>query len=706
MTTQHEPWVDPDAKTSTWGVAWAQNHVDFLEARGVTREVASERGYRTVTEKATLDRAGFSRAQVRTPGLLVPMRNASGLDAGYQYRPDAPRNGKNGKPIKYETRTGQPVVIDVPTRALADIDDPSVPLWITEGPVKADSACSVELCCIALTGVWNWRGVNSKGGKTIVADFEAIALDGRRVIIAFDSDALSKVSVYDAAQRLSAALVARGARVEYLHLPDSPDVKLGLDDFLARGGTVDKLEALVDSDPGERPTPPTSEPTGIDGHHLTDLGNAHRLIAAHGDSLRYVAKWGRWLAWDGTRFVVDDDDVRVTDLAADVSRRLWQRMGEMSGSERDRHVRWATKSESAGTIASTARLARTVTGTAISHEDLNADPWTLNVENGTIDLKSGALLDHDPNRLITKLAPTRFEPDAPAPTWHGFLETVLPDPEVRAYVQRAAGYSITGDVREQVFMIATGVGRNGKSTMFEAISHVLGEYAVTAPKDLLLQTRHEPHPTSMTTLFRARFASAIETDKGTKLAEAQVKQLVGGDKITARRMREDFWEFEPTHKLWMACNHLPKINGTDLAIWRRIRVIPFDVVIPEADIDLELKSKLQAEAAGILAWLVDGCIAWQGEGLETPAVVAGATQDYRTESNWVHRFCADVGLVIDPGGHASIVGGDLRDLFDRWCRDEGLHVGRREFNEALESAGCEQSRTSTQRIWKGIRRDD
>ncbi len=706
MSIENRPFYDPAAVSSSWGIAWAQNHVDFLEARGVTREIASARGYRTVTEKATLERAGFSKQQVRVPGLLIPMRNAWGQDAGFQYRPDAPRPAKNGKPVKYETRAGQPVVVDVPAAAQIHLDDPSVPLWITEGPVKADSACTAGLCCIALTGVWNFRGVNSKGGKTLVPDFDAIALDGRRVVIAFDSDALTKVSVYDAAQRLAGVLTARGAHVDYLHLPDAPDRKIGLDDYLAEGHDLDELQTLVDADPGERPTPPATEPTGADGHHLTDLGNAHRLVAAHGDSLRYVAKWGRWLAWDGVRFAVDDDDVRVTELAADVPRRLWQLVPNVSGAERDRLVKWATKSESAGTIAATARLARTVSGMSVSHTDLDADAWLLNVENGTIDLRTGQLLDHDPNRLLTKLAPTRFEPGADAPVWTQFLETVLPNPDVRDYVQRLAGYSITGDVREQVFVIATGVGRNGKSTMFDAITAVLGEYAVTAPKDLLLQTRHEPHPTSMTTLFGARFASAIETDKGTKLAEAQVKQLVGGDKITARRMREDFWEFEPTHKLWMACNHLPKINGTDLAIWRRIRVIPFDVVIPEDRIDLELKSKLRAEAPGILAWLVRGCQAWQAEGLETPAVVLAATTDYRTESNWLNRFCSDFSLVIDPGGHAQTTVSEMRDMFERWCRDEGLHLSRREFNEALEMAGCEQSRTSQARVWKGIRRDD
>lgn len=451
----------------------------------------------------------------------------------------------------------------------------------------------------------------------------------------------------------------------------------------------------------------SGDEAGTDGFNMTDLGNAQRLIEHHGAAARYVPKWGNWLVWDGRRFALDHGDVRVTELAADVPRKLWEAAASdnVDRSTRDSQVKWAKRSEAAAVLAAAVRLARSVPGVAIDHDELDADRYLFNVENGTIDLETGRLLPHDPERLMTKLAPVRFDPDATCPTFLAYLDRVLPDPEVRDFFRRAVGYSLSGDVSEQVMFFATGVGANGKSVAMATISALLGDYATTAPKDLLLATRHEPHPTSMTQLFGARFASAIETEAGAKLAEAQVKQLTGGDEITARRMREDFWTYAPTHKLWLACNHLPKINGRDHAIWRRIRVIPFDVIIPANERDPHLAERIRAEASGVLNWAMSGYRAWRSEGLEPPAAVTRATDEYRRQSDWLTRFCSEQGYVIEPGVGSTSTGA-LRDDIERWAKSEGITVGRVELARALEGAGCESARTSMGRLWKGISREE
>lgn len=690
-----------DPGTSTWGIAWQQSHVDYLEARGVDRAVAADRGYRQVADRVQLERAGYSKSVPR-PGLLIPLLNVHGNSAGYQYRPDTP---KPGRP-KFESPSGQRMVIDFPKATIGHLGDPDVDLWITEGPVKADAAVSAGLCCIALLGVYGFRHRNRDGGKTIHPDFEHVAWNGRRVVLAFDADSTSNVKVYDALNRLGGYLVSLGAIVEYLHVPDLGDGKTGIDDYLASGHTVAELETLTSPNLGDRPVPPATEDVGTDGHHFTDLGNAQRLIDLHGERVRYVAGWGLWIVWTGQRYEVDTGDIVISRLAADVARSMFQAAAAdgVDTSTRDKQIRWAKRSESAAAIGAMTKLARSVSGVAIAHDELDTDHHLLNVENGVIDLATGRLLPHSPDRLITKMAPVTYDPEATAPTWHAFLDEVLPDRAVQDYVRRGVGYSLSGDVTEQVLFISTGVGANGKSTFVAPIITMLGDYAVNAPKDLLLATKHEPHPTSMTQLFGARFALAMETEAGAKLAEAQVKQLTGGDQITARRMREDFWTFDPTHKLWLGCNHLPKIHGRDHAIWRRIRVIPFDVVIPADDQDHQLPAKLADELPGILNWALRGHAEWIDHGLETPAAVVTATDNYRTESDWVNRFFADFGYQLTPG-FGAIPTSQLREDLEKWCRDEGVSIGRKQFADALEAVGCVSGKSGSSRYWKGLQRE-
>jgi putative DNA primase/helicase len=691
-----------------WGSGLLDQHRRMLESSAITPEVAQARGYRSVTEKATLERAKFSPAQRRVPGLLIPMFSVSGECAGYQYRPDSPRQIK-GKAIKYETRSGQHAVIDVPPKVTAMMTNPEVALWITEGSKKADSAVTAGLCCIALTGVWNWRGTNVAGGKAALPDWEGIALNGRPVVLAFDSDSTEKVSVYDALVRLAGFLESRGAIVYYLHLPDADDgSKVGLDDYIAtiEPGTVRAaLEPLTDRTIGPRPHVPVDLPVGADGLNMTDSGNAERLIAAHGDQLRFVSSWGQWIAWDRTVWKSDPGDVRAIELGKSISRGLWEHVATMSADKaRDSHIRFAKSSESYNSIVSAVRLARGLPGVAISHDELDADPWLLNAVNGTIDLRTGTLHPHDPEQLHSRIAGTWFDPDATAPRWEKFLATILPDPEIRTYVQRAIGYTLTGLTTEQVMFLAIGNGSNGKSTLIDAVKRAMGDYAGPVAKDLIVAQRHEAHPTSVADLFRLRFAIAMETEATNTLAEARVKALTGSDPVLARRMGQDFWHFEPTHKMWLAANYLPKISGTDNGIWRRMRVVPFTVEIGDDMRDPNLPAALADELPGILRWAVDGCLAWQSEGLNTPAAVEAATAKYRGESDWFVQFTDEAGWVIG-NGHSTTVK-EINNSLSDWARTNGEVLNRNMLAKELTARGCRQSRTGSTRAWVGIGKAD
>jgi hypothetical protein len=233
-------------------------HLELIQASAIAPEVAAERGYRSVTNPADLRALGFAEYQCRTPGLLVPVWNVAGQNSRYQFRPDAPRSNEAGKPIKYETPAGSRLALDVPRSVEPLLRDPTFPLWITEGARKADAAVSQGLCCIGVPGVWGWRGTNKHGGRTALADWDSIALNGREVCIAYDSDVMTKPSVRAALDRLATFLRSRGAGVRFVLLPDGPrGEKVGLDDYFAGGGTAEDLAALtVDALPVATVLPP------------------------------------------------------------------------------------------------------------------------------------------------------------------------------------------------------------------------------------------------------------------------------------------------------------------------------------------------------------------------------------------------------------------------------------------------------------------
>lgn len=391
-----------------------------------------------------------------------------------------------------------------------------------------------------------------------------------------------------------------------------------------------------------------ARPLRPDDLRLTDVGNGERLAARHGPQLRFCESWDTWLIWDGRRW--RKDDTREIDRRAkDAAQHIFQEAADCPDTARQTELaKHALRSQSHARLQSMIALARSEPGIPARPAEWDKSLMLLACENGTVNLATGALGPSDPADMGTKCAGTAYDAAAAAPRWETFLETVLPDPEARAFFQRTIGYSLTGDVSEQCLFFLYGSGSNGKSTALGAIMDTLGDYALQAAPDLLIaRDGNAGGPNNdVAELQGTRLVATIEVEDGKRMAEGLVKQITGGDRIKARFMRQDYFEFKPTHKIFLAANHKPAIKGQDFAIWRRIKVIPFTVQIAEADKDPHLPEKLQAEMPGILAWAVRGCLEWKRmKSLAEPAAVKEATAAYQAGEDVIGDFLGECCLL-------------------------------------------------------------
>jgi putative DNA primase/helicase len=442
------------------------------------------------------------------------------------------------------------------------------------------------------------------------------------------------------------------------------------------------------------------------GFPATDLGNAERFAMHWRGRVKFCFDLDAWLVWNGQRWLVDDG-AEVARLAKTAVRNIYIEASDSNDdSRRGILAKWAVQSENVRRIEAMISLARYEDGMAVAVADLDCDPWLLNVENGTIDLRTGDLKPHDPTNLITKLAPVIYDPDAECPAFDAFVERIF-DSEVGLinFVQRAIGYSLTGSMSEQAMFIAHGKGANGKSTLLEAVRHMLGDYATHTPAETFLAKRGSGGAAASPDLARlrgARFVSAVEADQGRRLAEALVKEITGGDPITARHLHKEFFEFKPQGKIWLATNHRPEIRGTDNGIWRRIHLVPFNVSIPKEDQDRDLAGKLKAEAPGILAWAVRGCLEWQQKGLLPPSAVTQATNDYRADSDELGDFLA-ARCEMDPT--AQTAASTLYSTYEAWCETSGGDpINARRFGSMVaERAGVTKKRANSGNVYVGVR---
>lgn len=465
-------------------------------------------------------------------------------------------------------------------------------------------------------------------------------------------------------------------------------------------------------------------------HLTTDQANAGRIVESFGRRLIVVA--GQWYAWTGMRWEKDDGEVyryacklsKLIHAEADT----WLAKATTSADEKERNAKiaealtkWAQKSEMKASIEAAVGLAKKML--AVDEGQINRSPWLLNCINGTVDLRTGALLDHNPDDFITKLVPMAYDPSVRSEVWDAVLARVTLEegmttrPLVR-FLQRWFGYCATGSTREQCFVVHYGQGSNGKSTVLDTIAEVLGDYAATAAPGLLVGNGKDRHPTEIADLFGRRMVTAHETGEGGHLKEDTVKQLTGGDKVKARFMRADFFEFPPTHKLQLLTNHKPIIKGSDNGIWRRVLLMPYlarwasseEVAAGRAHFvkDTRIAERLKAEIQGVLTWVIEGARFWFQDGLQPPDAVMAASRDYQAEQDRVGQFVAEC-CELGADYQAPLGGGfgSLYDAYRTWCGDGGFHaLSKMRFSQELERAAINTQKVAGKLPAAGGRRVD
>lgn len=431
----------------------------------------------------------------------------------------------------------------------------------------------------------------------------------------------------------------------------------------------------------------------------TDLGNAQRLVVRHGYDLRF-AKALRWLAWDGRRWKPDDAGEVQRRVKHTVRRIYHEAAAAEDEKERKALANWAKASESAHRIQQIVELAWSEPGITVTPDQLDADPWLFNCLNGTLDLHTGGLREHRRGDLITKLAPVHFDAEASCPTFERFLdETTSGREDVAAYLQQFLGICLTGDICEQVLPVWWGSGCNGKNTLIDPIVASMGDYAGKAAPELLVAKKWSVHPTEIADLFGKRLVVASETEKNQRLRVQFVKEITGDATLKGRYMRQDFFEFRRTHKTILITNNKPDVDEQTHAIWRRLQLVPFTNVVPDDRQDKQLPAKLLAEAPGVLAWMIRGCLDWQDRGLIVPCDVRAATKQYRAECDHIARFL-DECLTLTPG--AWTASSRLAESFDQWCRENSVEPNQRDLKLRLRHNGCEPKPTRQGRGWSGV----
>lgn len=412
---------------------------------------------------------------------------------------------------------------------------------------------------------------------------------------------------------------------------------------------------------------------------LTEMGNAERIAYEYGHVIKYINDIG-WFIWDGKRWKVDTKK-EIERITAKVLRSL-------SKSEDEAESKWSRMCERRNIRMNSIKdLMPLVPG---ERGDFDRHKFLFNVENGVVDLKTGKLLQHDRELGLTKITNITFDENAKCPEWLKFLDQIfLGDQALVEYMQRLIGYSLTGDISEQIMMFLVGGGSNGKSTFINTIKDLMGDYGKQAKSDTFIKKKESGANNDIARLVGSRFVSAIESEEGEKLADSFVKQITGGEPVLARFLRQEFFEFIPEFKVFFTTNHKPIIGGLDEGIWRRVKLIPFNLSLPAHKRDKRLPEKLSLEMPGILNWAIEGCMKWQQDGLKEPKVVAEATGKYKDDMDILAPFLDEVCYVEERENESIMIEAkELYNVYERWCFNSGERsLGNRSFYRMLETKG-------------------
>ena len=458
-----------------------------------------------------------------------------------------------------------------------------------------------------------------------------------------------------------------------------------------------EIKTIAHSVSRYQPNPPQKK-----YYHRTDSGNAERLRDRFGSIIRYCPAFKYWLVYDGCSWSKETGELMqfAIKTARDM---LTQASCIENETARKELVRHAMQSENVGKLKAMIDVASNLEGLIITPDDLDADIWKLNCKNGVVDLKTGKLIPHKREYYMSKLCLAEYNPDSHAPIWMEFLNDITGGSrKLMKYLQKAISSALSGDTSEQVLFVLYGTGANGKSTFLNTISDLLGDYAKNTPSETFMAKRVDTIGNDIARLQGARLVTAIEINEGQRLSEALIKSITGGDRVTARFLYGEYFDFQPQFTPFLVVNHRPVIRDTSHSIWRRIKLIPFTVTIPEDKKDKQLPAKLREELPGILSWALEGCLLWQKEGLEMPDEVKTATEVYREDMDTFSVFIEEC-CVIEEGRKVSNRG--IRYAYETWCRENGDYpLGQKLFNTKMTECGfvVKRSGANGSRDWHGI----
>jgi P4 family phage/plasmid primase-like protien len=439
---------------------------------------------------------------------------------------------------------------------------------------------------------------------------------------------------------------------------------------------------------------------------FTDLGNTERFLDRHKDSFRFTSGKG-WYSFDGTRWVPESDSAVMVAAWETVRAIGDEPEAPLPEGHRGRPPMsprgWMRQSEAGARLAAIVSLVKNAPGIAVKEEAFDTYDWYFNCMNGTIDLKTGRLMPHDRNQLLSTISPVKFDPRAECPKWMEFLEKVMQgDQELVSFLQRLAGYTMSGSVAEQAFCVNWGEGSNGKSTYLDVLSTVMGGYADTTPFNTFSERKNGGIPNDLAALHKARMVICSEGARTTKLAEAMIKNVTGSETVSARFLHHEFFSFRPKFTLFLQSNHKPVITGTDHGIWRRVRFIPWLYTFSDAEINKRwAQEEVEAEGPGVLNWMIKGCLEYQRIGLAEPEVVRAAIAQYRENSDtlgiWLKDECTKV------PGHETPSGG-FYAVYRSWARDTGEDaITAQEFKTEMLKRGYGWKKTKKANVFVGIR---
>lgn len=718
--------MNDDTTTSTAPRLDAAHVSELIQGSGVALAVALAAGLWSESDPGALARmVGGSKTRwtdAHLPALVFPYRFPGETDAAiFRVKPLSPMSSTTKEGVvelaKYVSppkwATGQGVRLYFPPSLLSSERrrrDVAVPLLVTEGEKKTLAADSAGFACVGLSGVSCWS--EGKGKKRrLHRDFAHLELRARRIYVVFDSDASTNLLGVRREERLLAdALRAAGADPHIVRLPHGAGgAKQGLDDFLVAQG-ADALRALCrGSKPsGEEPRRATSS-----GVVQLEIHAAARLVERHGADLRYAAGIG-WLYWTGTHWQRD-----TTETSRELTKKIADELRiEAAKSNNDDLWKLTQKIGTSRGVTALLDSARSDPRVRISANDLDSHPFLLTVENGTVDLRSGELLPHDRGHLLTRCAPTIYDPSAAFAPLEKLLTHLIPDPEARTYLQRAIGYSLTSVVSEDVIFLLVGPPRSGKGTLLRALHETLGEhFAAAAMRSFCVNKSMTGGNQARSDLYRLigrRIVAASEIHPGLEFDVGMLKGLAGGDRFPVRDLREKEIEARVTFTLWLVANDgdLPTMRSEDDALWERVRRIPIGTTVPESERDPAFRESFGHSEArqAMLTWAVAGAVAWFASGLgSAPSTVRAASAALRESMDPIAEFVAEM-LTFEAWAVASRT--EIREAFESFFDGDRMPSAKRiaaGLRSAGERAGVAVSTTTKRegskivRAWKGVR---